>query len=147
MANSAEYNTIIANTNDLRLAVQFNLVSLSGTLLAKRLISAENDIELRYPQHTDVERAAKLVGLVQNKVQQNSQHFYTFLDVLRRDKEQYADILRKLNQSLSSKTNSRESKVASINLAIKEHDACGAQGYILLVSLATPFNLKRKRVW
>ena len=102
MANSSEYRTIILYTGDLRRAVQSNLISLSGVLLAAGLISADNESELRHLQHTEVDRAARLVELVRNKVHQDSRHFNTFLGVLCSDNSQYADILHKLNETRRS---------------------------------------------
>lgn len=130
MANSAEYKTMIENTTNLRLAIKFNLTPLSGALLARGLISTDNGAKLRNPHLPQTDRAAELVEFVQNKVQQNPQHYYTFLDVLREDRDEYADILRKLDQSLSK----QESKAAqpSIKHTVKQHANRG-QGYTILI--------------
>ena len=53
--NSAEYRTMIDLTNELRVAVQSELMFLSGSLLAVRLISPEGDAELRNTAHSEVE--------------------------------------------------------------------------------------------
>lgn len=95
--NTAEYNTLIDLTSELRLAVRPGLISLSGSLLASRLISLDNDIELRNTAHSEVERSAKLVELVQNKVQQNPRHYHSFIGILQNNQDQYGDILQQLN--------------------------------------------------
>ena len=50
-----EYSTLIELTNELRLAVCSELISLTGSLLAARLISLDNEIELRNPAHSERE--------------------------------------------------------------------------------------------
>ena len=102
--SSVEYSTLIAITVDLRLAIRPHLVSLSGALLASRLISPDSEAELRDTVHSEAERAAKLVGLVQNKVRQNSRHYHTFIGILEGDNDSYvySDILQKLEQTYHS---------------------------------------------
>ena len=95
---SAEYKTMIDLTSELRLAMRPELISLTGSLLASRMISSDNDIELRNTSHSEVERSAKLVELVQNKVQQNPRHYHTFIGILQGNADQYRDILQKLEQ-------------------------------------------------
>ena len=96
--NSAEYRTLIELTNDVRLAVRSDLISLSGALLSAGLISPDNDAELRNTVHSEAERAARLVELVQIKVRQNSRHYHTFVDIILKDQDLYTDILEKLNR-------------------------------------------------
>ena len=95
---SAEYKTMIVLTSELRLAMRPELISLTGSLLASRLISSDNDIELRNTAHSEVERSAKLVELVQNKVRLNPHHYHTFIGILQGNQDQYRDILQKLEQ-------------------------------------------------
>ena len=80
--DTVEYNTLIKLTSELRLAVRSELISLTGALLASRLISLDNDIELRNTAHSEVERSARLVELVQNKVRQNPHHYHSFVGIL-----------------------------------------------------------------
>ena len=85
-----EYSTLIGLTRELRLAVRPELISLTGSLLAVRLISLDNDIELRNMAHSEVERSAKLVELVQNKVRQNRpRHYHSFIGILQGNQDQY----------------------------------------------------------
>ena len=102
--NSSEYSTLIDLTVDLRLAVRPHLISLSGALLATRLISADNEAELRNTVHSEAERSAKLIELVQNKVKQTSRHYHTFIGILKGDADHYVyqDILQKLEQTYRS---------------------------------------------
>ena len=99
--NSPEYRTLIDLTSELRLAVSSNLISLGGALLSARLISPESEAELRNTFCSEVERSARLVGLIQNKVRQNSRHYHTFIGILRGNPDQYGDILWKLGQTYS----------------------------------------------
>ena len=97
--NSAEYSTLIDLTSELRLAVRSELISVTGSLLASRLISLDNDIELRNTGHSEVERSARLVELVQNKVRQNPRHYHSFIGILQGNRDQYRDILQQLEQT------------------------------------------------
>ena len=96
--NSTEYKALIALTTDLRLAVRSDLISLSGALLSSRLISTDNEAELRNTVHSEAERSARLVELVQNKVQQSAHHYHTFVGILCENQDHHADILKKLDQ-------------------------------------------------
>ena len=96
---SAEYKTMIVLTDKLRLAVRPELISLTGSLLASRLISPDNDIELRNTTHSKVDRSAKLVALVQNKVRQNPCHYHSFVGILRENEDQYREILQLLERA------------------------------------------------
>ena len=97
---SAEYKTMIVLTDKLGLAMRPDLISLTGSLLASGLISPDNDIELRDTAHSSaVERSARLVELIQNKVQQNPRHYHSFIGILRGNHDQYRDILQKLEQA------------------------------------------------
>ena len=97
--NSAEYSTPIHLTSELRLAVRSEFISLTGSLLATTLISLDNDIELRNTVHSEVERSARLVELVQNKVRQNPRHYHSFIGILQGNQDQYRDILQRLEQT------------------------------------------------
>ena len=99
MENSAEYRTMIDLTSELRLAVRSELVTLTGSLLASRLISLDNDIEMRNTARSEVERSAKLVELIQNKVRQNPRHYHSFIGILQGNQDQYRDILQRLEQT------------------------------------------------
>ena len=96
---TTEYSTLIDLTSELRLAVGPEIISLTGHLLASRLISWDNDIELRNTAQSVVERSAKLVELVQNKVQQNPRHYYCFIGILQENQDQYRDILQRLEHT------------------------------------------------
>ena len=98
---TVEYQTIISATSKLRTAVRGDLTSLSGCLLAKRLISTDNDSELRNTRTEIADRAARLVELIQQKVYLDPQNYTTFIEVLE-DSCQYSDILRFLSQIYSS---------------------------------------------
>ena len=102
MGNSAEYKTMIDLTTELRLAVSAELISLSGSLLASRLISPECDIELRNTTHSVTERSARLIELVQNKVRQNSHHYHSFIGILQGDQDQNRDILQRLEHTFQA---------------------------------------------
>ena len=54
--------SLIELINELRLAVSSEFISLTGSLLAERFISLDNDIELRNPAHSERERSGCQTG-------------------------------------------------------------------------------------
>ena len=98
--NTPEYKALITLTSELRLAVRSDLISLSGALLSSRLISPDNEAELRNTVHSEAERSARLVELVQNKVLLSPRHYHTFVGILHGNQRRfYDDILQKLEQT------------------------------------------------
>ena len=97
--NSAECRTLIDLTSELRLAIRSELISLTGSLLSARLISLDNDDELRNTAHSEIDRSARLVWLIQNKVRQNPHHYHSFIDILQDNQDQFKDILQQLKQT------------------------------------------------
>ena len=108
---SEEYRTMIDLTRELRLAVRPELISLTGSLLAARLISLDNDIELRNTAHSEVERSARLVELVQNKVRQNPRHYHSFIGILQGNLDQYRDILSQLEHTSQEQQLHKDGKI------------------------------------
>lgn len=101
--NSAEYRTLQYHTNDLGLAVKEDLDDLSGELFAAGLITKLNREEATYKMHLKEDRAAKLVGIVQDKVEENPQNYHTFISLLRRrDLCKYKDVLCKVEHTYKS---------------------------------------------
>ena len=101
--SSAEYRTLLFHTADLQLAMKAQLILLGAQLVSAQLITTEQFCEIRNPQHPSEKRAADLVQLVQDKVQQNPQCYQTFIDVVKKDQSQYGDILEKLQQTYHAK--------------------------------------------
>ena len=99
MAEMAEYETLIRHTVDLQLAVKADLVSLGAELVSAGIITPSQYQETRNSYRSVDDRAANLVGYVQNKVHQNPQHYDTFIGVLMSDQSQYGDILAKLQET------------------------------------------------
>ena len=105
--NSAEYRTLQFHTNDLGRAVKEDLDDLSGALFAESLITKVNREEVTYVMHLKEDRAAKLIGLVQDKVAENPQNYHTFISLLRqRDLSKYGDVLCKLERTYKSSMSS-----------------------------------------
>ena len=99
MAELAEYETLIRHTVDLQLTVRADLVSLGAQLVSAAIITPSQYQEIRNSCTSIDKRAADLIGYVQNKVHQNSQHYDTFIGVLMSDQSQYGDILAKLQET------------------------------------------------
>ena len=103
LTETAEYQTMIACTMELRNAVSNNLIQLSGHLLARGLITMEKYDELRNVMLSQASRAASLVELVQRRVQLDPQNYSKFINILKEDSEYYSDILRHLSEVYHSK--------------------------------------------
>ena len=95
---------MIECTPQLQTAVKNHLVWLSGHLLARRMISDNNNSELMNGNITDYIRAAKLVQLVQDKVAQNPDHYHVFIEILENDKNNmvFKDVLKTLREKYES---------------------------------------------
>lgn len=99
MSSTPEYKTLITLTSLLRDAIQHDLVALSDGLVSEVLITPNHGSELRNTSHSESDRAARLVELIQSKVQQNAKHYDTFVQVLEnQDREYYSDILSRLRE-------------------------------------------------
>ena len=101
--NTPEYLTIVAKTDYLRLALQNDLISIGGSLVACGFISPDQYSRLTNGMFTESERAADLVQWIQNKVQQNAQNYRTFIGVLQQDTMQYSDALTTLQEEFAQK--------------------------------------------
>ena len=97
-----EYKTLVHLTSALQLAVKTQLTPLGGELVSSGLITPGRYRVLRNSIHTEEDRAADLVQLIQDKVQQNPQCYQVFVSVLEKDRSQYGDILQTLHQTMES---------------------------------------------
>ena len=98
--NSPEYNRLKELTNGLRVAVQDNIISLSSDLLSENMITAGMHTKLINTSVDAGTRAAELVMAVQNKVWCSPKDYVTFLNILKRNKAFYEDIIRELERPL-----------------------------------------------
>ena len=89
-------------TRVLRTAVQTHLFSLGASLLSEELISTDNDSDIRNTMHSEPERAARLIEILQLQVKLEPQNFHTFLSVLDNDRDIYKDILKTLREKYQS---------------------------------------------
>ena len=80
--NTSEYLAIVETTSKLTCAVKNDLVRLSGELVSKQLITADQGEELRNSRNDAVERAARLVKLITDKVEQDTRNYDTFIRIL-----------------------------------------------------------------
>ena len=101
-SDTAEYKTIIHCTPDVRTAVEHHLTDLSGHLLAKLLINSGQDKKLRNKTQTECERVAALVEFVADKVEENSDNYHSFINVLEEDKMAFQVILKRMNDAYHS---------------------------------------------
>ena len=100
--NNTEYCTLIEATGQLTRAVKNDLVQLSVELVANQLITVDKGEELRNRNVDVMERAAELVALVTNKVEQDKKNYYTFVRILMDHKLTYEEVLKVLEPVFTS---------------------------------------------
>ena len=100
--NSVEFRVLLTYGPQLSLAIRADLTTLSGKLVAVRLITVDNSAELRNPMHTEAQRANRLVELVQISVQNNPQNYHKFIGVLAQDRAFYGHTLNQLQETYRS---------------------------------------------
>jgi hypothetical protein len=99
-SNTAEYRTLQYHTSGLRLAVKRDLTGLSGALFAVGLVTKKVSDYLRNTIHSEEDRAAELIGCIQDKVLENTVNYSAFVSALqKRDLTQYGDILSRLEHT------------------------------------------------
>ena len=98
-AESAEHQTLVRHTADLQLAVKANLTVLGGNLVSVMLLDSDQYVKVRNRHNAIEDRAADLVEFVKVKIQRNPDNFRTFTDVLKKDQNEYCDILEKLGRT------------------------------------------------
>ena len=99
--DSAEYRALIELTPELQLAVKTQLTSLGGHLVAVGLITPDDYTWLINSTLREDKQAANLIGLIQQKVQQDTGCYQTFVDVLQKDQSQYSGIVENLQQTVT----------------------------------------------
>ena len=98
--DTPECQTIVATTENLRLALQHDLVSIGSALVGRGVISTEQYARLRNRMHSEADRAADLIQWIQEKIQGSEiQIYHTFLEVLQWYPLQYSHIVSILQQT------------------------------------------------
>ena len=103
--NTTEYRILVKATGKLTKAVQNNITSLCVELVANELITPDNQKALRNPNRDAVERAADLVELITDKVEQNSANYHAFVKILKEDAATYKHVLELLECAASASLN------------------------------------------
>ena len=101
MVMTPEYRTLVRHTYDLQLAVKMELVSVGAKLVSALLITPDQYQEVRNPYLSLKERAAYLIDLVQNKVQQHPRWYAVFIAAVKENKYVVCDNYYKLQVSQS----------------------------------------------
>ena len=113
LRDSAEYRALTRLTPDLQLAVKAQLTSLGAQLVAVDLITPGNYSCLINPMLPWPEdyRAAYLVQLIQQKVQQDSRWYQTFIDVLEKDHSLYSGIVGSIQRTVNLLHQQKQSNI------------------------------------
>ena len=106
LTDTTEYLTIKECIPQLQTAFTHNLTELSSHLLSKGVITVDQDRKLRNSEHSESDRAAKLVDFVMNKVELASQYYIRFVKVLEEDKHTNELVLKLLEETHTHINNS-----------------------------------------
>jgi hypothetical protein len=91
--NSPEYRSILKATGKLTRALKNNITPVCADLVAIDLITPEQQRKLRNPMHEAIERAADLVQLLTDKVEENPANYPKLIKILEEDMATYGDVL------------------------------------------------------
>ena len=94
--NTTEYDTLLRATSKLTKVVKNNITSLCSELVSSRLITPEQQRALRNPNHDVFERAADLVTLITDKVEEDCSRYHDFVGILKQDENTYREVLKVL---------------------------------------------------
>ncbi|MCG8625111.1 MAG: hypothetical protein MJE68_24325 [Proteobacteria bacterium] len=83
-------------TGKLTRALKNNITPICADLVANDLITTEQQKNLRNPMHDAIERAADLVQLLTDKVEENPANYHTLIRILGDDTATYGDVLEYL---------------------------------------------------
>ena len=136
MAGSIEYEVLVHHTADLQRAVKDNLISLGAELVSAEIITPIQYRETRNPHRPVDERGADLVEYIQNKVLQNPQHYYTFIEILWSDLPRYDDILTKLEEARLLQESERQPMIPQPPPPREDDNLLSAQGILFLLILS-----------
>ena len=122
-SNTAEYRTLQSLTNELSLAVKQDLTGVCGALFADGLITQGIREQLGNALHPKEDRAAQLIGIIQDKVREGPRNYQIFISVLeKRDMTHYGDILRMLQGTYKGmiSLSTLNITVATLNITVHE---------------------------
>ena len=91
--NTPEYCSILKATGKLTRALKNNITPICADLVKNNLITTEQQKKLRNAMHDAIERAADLVQLLTDKVEENTANYHTFVRILGEDRATYKDVL------------------------------------------------------
>jgi hypothetical protein len=91
--NSPEYRSILKATGKLTRALKNNITPVCADLVAIDLITPEQQRKLRNPMHEAIERAADLVQLLTDKVEENTANYSKLITILKEDMATFGDVL------------------------------------------------------
>ena len=95
--NSPEYRAIVKATGKLTKVFRNNLTSICAELFTNDLITPDQRRGLINPNHEALERAADLVQLLTDKVEEDSVKYHTLVKILEEDSATYKDVLECLS--------------------------------------------------
>ena len=94
--NTPEHCSILKATGKLTRALKNNITPICADLVKNDLITTEQQKNLRNPMHDAIERAADLVQLLTDKVEENPANYHMLIRILGEDTATYGDVLEYL---------------------------------------------------
>ena len=91
--NSPEYCSIVKATGKLTRVLKSNITPICVDLVSNHLITPDQQRKLRNPHHDALDRAADLVELLTDKVEENPANYHTLIKILGEDRTMYGDVL------------------------------------------------------
>ena len=94
--NTPEYRAILKANESLTRALMNNFIPICAKLVANDLITPDQQRKLRNPNQDAMERAAELVQLLTDKVEENPANYHTLVKILEKDRATYRGVLADL---------------------------------------------------
>jgi hypothetical protein len=95
--DTTEYLTVLHCIDEIKTAIQNNLVGIADRAVSTLLITPDNGGELRNKNHTESDRASRFLVLLLSKVKDHEQNYWIFVnDVLGGNRLYYHDIIDRL---------------------------------------------------
>ena len=116
MSTSPEYECFLDCVPKLRVSIRANLLELSGELLAARLISPTKESSLRNRNIDEEDRAADLVSLVLHKIEEDSENYHVFVNILKKDQPQYKTVIELLERAYRARNGGSASPPSPVPL-------------------------------
>ena len=116
MANTDGHQALKQLIPELEIAIQDDLILLSGRLCSKGFISEATHDLLRNDSREKVSRTAELVSIVLNKVKLNPGNLSVFLGILKDSGDHYSDLINLIESEMPTLSNNNGQSLPDSNI-------------------------------